>query len=381
VKIEIEEILGDGVIALAQTIGRGSGAFVSVVFKVGPVGVENLRQIFYNVQSVLDSIHFGINIVPRITPGAIALDFALESSLETDRACEGLKLLRERLDEIPRAAVEPVKSPADLLDAIVFGAEPFPEVGQDVLKAAPVVVAVTAGRRFDTRPEEGAESVRTRVFDALKPRQDAAPVEFNRSATSDTSVRQRWIQLPQQSSSLVRWYRQLPSVSSRDEALARSIGNACIGGTPSSRIYRVLSEQRRYSYNPSVFLRTVNGQQWMVLDAATATHFEMPVDTEIKRLFATALESPPMESEVRDAAKYMLTQKRMFMESPQLANLSALAAHDGSDPWDLASATPQDLLNITPGLVAEEVRKVYVASDCLRLVVSPNTQPREWDVK
>ncbi len=363
--------------SLVKVVGRGTSAYATILMKTGPIGTHNLRQLVFNLIAEIKKIDFGTQVVSRATPEGMALDVVIEEESDLDQLLLGITDFCARLERLERTRQQPVTSPAELTDMIVFGTGESPELASDLLAKAPIFVAVTAGRSSHRNPQEYARVVQERLSSAFGDRRTDMPV-----ATSITSIglggKRRWIQLPQQSSSLVRWYRLLAAPVSREQALARSVGNACVGGTPTSRIFRSLSEQHKYSYNPSIFLRQVNGGQWMVLDAATGPEFEVIVDTEIEALFRSVNLDPPQEAEIRSAARYMFSQRRIMDSSPHLANLAALAQLDGSDPWSLTSVTPDEVLNLSPELIASELANIYDASAATRLIVSPHAEPEVW---
>lgn len=360
-----------------RVVGRGTDAYVSVVWRTGALSHDRVQRLWLDVVDAVGGIDFGVDVTPRATPAGIAVDLVVEREEQIAQVCAGLRALRAYSGGANGGPVVPPRSPAELLDSIVFGAATIPVLEGSPLGSAPALVAVTTGRSTHADPTAYATVIRDRCQAALgEGSAPAGPLVVESSSTADITA--RWIHLPHQTSSLVRWYRELPSPRDTEAALARSIGNACIGGTPSSRVFRLLSEQRRYSYNPSIYLRQVNGRQWMVLDVATASGSEVLVEEEVQSLFVEACDAPPRRAEIEEAVRFMFTQKRVVSESPQLANLAALAPFDGSDPWALSAAAPADALAVPQEAIEEEIRVMYGLDELLRFVVSPLTEPEGW---
>lgn len=359
-----------------RVVGRGADAYVSVLWRIGALGHERLRLLWRNVVDSVGDIDFGVDATPRATPGGVAVDLMVERAEQIEQVCIGLQNLRQTSGPTSDGAAPPVRSPAELVDSIVFGGVDLP-VDPTPLSSVPVAVAVTTGRSAHPDPTGYATTIRDRCLAALG-EGTTQPGPLVVDSSTATSSFAKWIHLPHQTSSLVRWYRELSSPADTATALARSLGNACIGGTPSSRAFRLLSEQRRYSYNPSIYLRQVNGRQWMVVDVPTASGSEVLVENELRRLFLEACDTPPTQVEVEEAVGFMFTQKRVVWESPQLANFAALAPYDGSDPWALTNVPLADALAVSLEAVAEQVRMMYDATDLLRVVVSPLAEPESW---
>lgn len=359
-----------------RIVGRGADAYVSVLWRIGALGHERLRLLWHWVVDSIDDIDFGVDVTPRSTPGGFAVDLIVEREEQIEQVCAGLQKLRQLSGTTGDGTASPVRSPAELVDSIVFGGVDLP-ADRTPLNSAPVAVAVTTGRSAHADPTGYATTIRDRCLAALgEGTAQAGPLVAESSTTTNPLA--RWIHLPHQTSSLVRWYRELPSPQDTAMALARSLGNACIGGTPSSRAFRLLSEQRRYSYNPSIHLRQVNGRQWMVVDVPTTSGAEVLVEDELRRLFLEACDAPPTRAESEEAVRFMFTQKRVVLESPQLANFAALAPYDGSDPWALTDVSLADALDVSSEAVGEQVRRMYDMNDLVRVVVSPLAEPEGW---
>lgn len=73
----------------------------------------------------------------------------------------------------------------------------------------------------------------------------------------------------------------------------------------------------------------------------------------------------------------MFTQKRVVSESPQLANLAALAPLRRVGPWALSAAAPADALAVPQEAIEEEIRVMYGLDEAPRSWCHRSPSPRD----